>query len=129
MTTLSTLNERAAHLSIIASATLPPGSNVTEGVQSVRGDLRDAKFVESLWEHGRYDYIYHAAAYAAEGLSHFVRNFNYTTNLVASINLINSAVRHEVRCFVFTSSIAVYGANQVPMRKDMTPTPLINTET
>src|SRR5262249_47652212 len=38
-------------------------------------------------------------------------------------NLINAAVNHEVKCFVFTSSIAVYGANRLPMAEDMTPHP------
>ena len=32
-------------------------------------------------------------------------------------------MRHEVKCFVFTSSIAVYGALKPPMREDMVPVP------
>jgi UDP-glucose 4-epimerase len=67
--------------------------------------------------------VYHLAAYAAEGLSHFIRRYNYQNNLVGSINLINLSVLHEIKCFVFTSSIAVYGANQVPMTEDLTPQP------
>jgi UDP-glucose 4-epimerase len=67
------------------------------------------------------DYVYHLAAYAAEGLSHFIRRFNYTNNLIGSANLINEAVKHQVKCFVFTSSIAVYGANQLPMHEDLVP--------
>jgi UDP-glucose 4-epimerase len=70
---------------------------------------------------GPYDYVYHLAAYAAEGLSHFIRRYNYETNLVASINLINQAVKHDTKCFVFTSSIAVYGRNQLPMTEDLAP--------
>ena len=57
----------------------------------------------------RFDYVYHLAAYAAEGLSHFIQRFNYTNNLIGSVNLINAAVNNGVKCFVFTSSIAVYG--------------------
>jgi len=97
--------------------------NVPTGCCFVQGDLRDPAFVASLWEHGPYDYVYHLGAYAAEGLSHFIRRYNYQTNLIASMNLINEAVRHEVKCFVFTSSIAVYGKNQVPMTEDLTPRP------
>ena len=67
--------------------------------------------------------MYHLAAYAAEGLSHFIRKFNYENNLVGSINLINESVKHKVKCFVFTSSIAVYGKGQLPMREDMVPVP------
>jgi UDP-glucose 4-epimerase len=56
-------------------------------------------------------------------LSHFIRRYNYETNLIGSVNLINLAVLHRVKCFVFTSSIAVYGANQLPMTEDLLPQP------
>jgi UDP-glucose 4-epimerase len=97
--------------------------NVPDGATWREGDLRDVAFVESLWEGGRFDYVYHLGAYAAEGLSHFIRRYNYETNLVASVNLINQAVLHEADCFVFTSSIAVYGAGQLPMTEDLVPQP------
>lgn len=93
--------------------------NAPKGARFLRGDLCDASFVDSLWSEQRYDYVYHLAAYGAEGLSHFVRRFNYETNLLSSIHLINNAVRREASSFVFTSSIAVYGASQVPMREEM----------
>ena len=98
--------------------------NVPTGSTWVQGDVRDTDFLDRLWgEHGPFDYVYHLAAYAAEGLSHFIRAFNYRTNLEASANLINRAVLHGARRFTFTSSIAVYGAGQVPMTEDTTPTP------
>ena len=97
--------------------------NVPDGATWREGDLRDVAFVESLWEGGRFDSVYHLGAYAAEGLSHFIRRYNYETNLVASVNLINQAVLHEADCFVFTSSIAVYGAGQLPMTEDLVPQP------
>jgi UDP-glucose 4-epimerase len=97
--------------------------NVPTNTTWVRGDLRDPEFVRSLWDEGPFDFVYHLGAYAAEGLSHFIRSYNYRTNLEASINLINNAVLGDVRRFVFTSSIAVYGAGQVPMREEMAPRP------
>jgi UDP-glucose 4-epimerase len=97
--------------------------NLPLGVTFVRGSVTDVKLVEQLFREHRFRYIYHLAAYAAEGLSHFIRRFNYETNLVGSINLINESVRHEVECFLFTSSIAVYGAGQIPMTEELTPLP------
>lgn len=97
--------------------------NVPRGAEWVKGDLRDPAFVASLWDGKRYDYVYHLAAYAAEGLSHFIRRYNYQTNLVASVNLLNQSVNQGVQCFVFTSSIAVYGSGQAPMTEDMVPRP------
>jgi UDP-glucose 4-epimerase len=79
--------------------------------------------VKRLFDEFRFDYVYHLAAYAAEGLSHFIRRFNYTNNLVGTVNVINESVKHGVRCFVFSSSIAVYGRNQLPMTEDLTPCP------
>ena len=92
--------------------------NIPSGAEFRQGTVTDSEWVASLWADGHYDFVYHLAAYAAEGLSHFVRRYNYETNLIGSINLINQSVLHCAKCFVFTSSIAVYGANQTPMTED-----------
>jgi len=85
----------------------------------------DHDLVDRVFAERRFDAVFHLAAYAAEGLSHFVKRFNYTTNLLGSINLINAAVNvGTVRLFVFTSSIAVYGPGQLPMRESTTPQPV-----
>jgi UDP-glucose 4-epimerase len=97
--------------------------NVPSGARWVEGSITDHTLLSRLYEEARFDYVYHLAAYAAEGLSHFIRQYNYQTNLIGSINLINLSVLHSVRCFVFTSSIAVYGANQVPMVEELIPQP------
>jgi len=97
--------------------------HIPEGAQFVQGSVVDHRLVTSLFAEHKFDYVYHLAAYAAEGLSHFIRRFNYNTNLVGSINLINESVKHKVKCFVFTSSIAVYGKGQLPMTEEMKPEP------
>src|SRR3954453_844799 len=112
-------------MEVVATDDLSGGfrENVPEDARWVEGDLRDAEFVAGLWKDGRFDYVYHLGAYAAEGLSHFIRAYNYRTNLEASVNLVNQAVLADCERFVFTSSIAVYGAGQVPMTEDQTPEP------
>jgi UDP-glucose 4-epimerase len=97
--------------------------NVPEGARFVQGSILDSELLGRLFEKYRFNYVYHLAAYAAEGLSHFIKRFNYQNNLIGSVNLLNEAVNHNVRRFVFTSSIAVYGAGQSPMTEDMTPVP------
>jgi UDP-glucose 4-epimerase len=96
---------------------------VPAGAEFVAGSITDTALINRLFAEHKFDYVFHLAAYAAEGLSHFIKHFNYTNNLLGSVNLINAAVNHDVKCFVFTSSIAVYGRNQVPMREDLTPQP------
>jgi len=98
--------------------------NVPTGARLVIGDLKDANFVAELMKKERFDVVYHLAAYAAEGLSHFIRNYNYQNNLVATTNLITQSIRiGSVNKFVFTSSIAVYGSGRTPMTENMEPLP------
>jgi UDP-glucose 4-epimerase len=98
--------------------------NIVPGARFVEGSITDVGLVNHLFESEHFEYVYHLAAYAAEGLSHFIRRFNYDNNLVGSINLINASVNSGVKCFVFTSSIAVYGASpKLPMTEDTIPHP------
>ena len=97
--------------------------NVNQKALFAEGSVTDVTLVNRLFEQHKFDYIFHLAAYAAEGLSHFIRRFNYENNLIGSINLINAAVNNDVKCFVFASSIAVYGKNQLPMTEELVPQP------
>jgi UDP-glucose 4-epimerase len=99
-------------------------ANVPAGATFVAGSVVDPELVEELFQAHGFSAVFHLAAYAAEGLSHFIRRFNYTNNVLGSVNLLNAAVRAEtVERFVFTSSIAVYGAAQTPMTEEVTPEP------
>jgi UDP-glucose 4-epimerase len=97
--------------------------NVDPRARTVVGSIVDEALVTDLFRTERFDCVYHLAAYAAEGLSHFIRRFNYDNNLIGSVTLINAAVNGDVRCFVYTSSIAVYGENQLPMHEALIPQP------
>ncbi len=97
--------------------------NVPAETEFIEGSILDADLLQKIFEINNITHIFHAAAYAAEGLSHFIKRFNYNNNLIGSVNLINMAINHEVKCFVFTSSIAVYGQGQLPFTEDMTPHP------
>src|SRR5512141_1294052 len=98
--------------------------NVPSGAQFVEGSILDVALIDRLFAAHAFDYVYHLAAYAAEGLSHFIKRFNYNNNLIGSVNLINASVNHAVKCFVFTSSIAVYGsAPELPMTEETHPHP------
>jgi len=97
--------------------------NVPAGALFVEGSVLNNSMIGELFREHHFDYVFHLAAYAAEGLSHFIKRFNYNNNVIGSVNLINAAVNHHVKCFVFTSSIAVYGAGQTPMTEVMIPIP------
>lgn len=97
--------------------------NVPPGVRFYHGSALDEALVERVFREHRPAAVFHLAAYAAEGLSHFIRVFNYSNNVIGSMTLVNAAVRHDVGTFLFTSSIAVYGALAGHAREDMNPRP------
>lgn len=97
--------------------------NVPEAASFVRGTITDHTLVDRLFEERRFEFVYHLAAYAAEGLSPFIKRFNYTNNVIGSVNLINASINHGVRGFVFASSIAVYGSAALPMTEETRPQP------
>lgn len=96
---------------------------VPNEAEFVEGSILDRENIQWLFDQHRFDYVFHLAAYAAEGLSHFIKAFNYQNNVIGSINLINASVNHDVKCFVFTSSIAVYGSAKLPMAESAHPEP------
>jgi UDP-glucose 4-epimerase len=65
--------------------------------------------IENCFEVHKPDYVFHFAAYAAEGLSPFIRQYNYENNLVATARIVNQCIKHDVKRLVFTSTMAVYG--------------------
>lgn len=98
--------------------------NVPKGVEFYQLSLENQKALEVVFETEKPDYVYHFAAYAAEGLSPFIRNFNYKNNLVCSANVINECIKHGVKKIIFTSSMAVYGEQEPPFKESMNPHPI-----
>lgn len=96
---------------------------VPEGAKFLRGSASDMNFINDVFNNYDFHAVYALQAYAAEGLSHFVRKFNYENNLVSTINLINAAVNTGVKTFIFTSSIAVYGDQEPPFTETQPVTP------
>lgn len=100
-------------------AFVPKGENFT----FVKLNLENRKKVVNLFEEHKPEVLLHFAAYAAEGLSPFIRNFNYRNNLICSANLINECITHNTK-FIFTSSMAVYGNQIPPFTEDKIPQPI-----
>ena len=61
--------------------------NIPAGVEFVRGSVTDAQLLGKLFAEHKFHTVYHLGAYAAEGLSHFIRHFNYENNLIGSVLL------------------------------------------
>ena len=112
------------HVTVLDDLTGGFRENVPSGAAFVHGSIVDDALVDGLFRTRQFEYVYHLAAYAAEGLSHFIKRFNYTNNVIGSVTLLNAAINHGVRGFVFTSSIAVYGRSpELPMTEETLPRP------
>lgn len=82
--------------------------NINSSIKFYKLDLiRDS--ISDLFQKYDIDYVFHFAAYAAEGLSPFIRGFNYDNNLKSTARIVNQCIKHDVKRLIFTSTMAVYG--------------------
>ena len=82
-------------------------------------DLRNRrKTVEYITEL-KPDIIFHLAADATEGRSQFTPFSAIDRNLVAYMNLLVPAIKNGLKKIILTSSMSVYGAQQVPFSEDL----------
>ena len=86
-------------------------------------NLVDDKNLNYIFSTEKPDYVFHFAAYAAVGLSPFIRKHNYLNNVVASANVINSCINHAVKKIIFSSSMDVYGTQEPPFIETQRPQP------
>jgi UDP-glucose 4-epimerase len=98
---------------------IPKGENF----KFIKVNLENQKKIKEIFNEHKPDVLCHFAAYAAEGLSPFIRNFNYRNNLICSANLINECITHNTK-IIFTSSMAVYGEQEPPFTEDKKPQPI-----
>ena len=99
--------------------------NIPKKVEFYKFDLKELDKVNKLFNQHRPDMVYHFAAYAAEGLSPFIRKFNYENNLIASTNLITCSIKYDIKRFIFASSMSVYGDKyKPPFHEDLQQSPI-----
>jgi UDP-glucose 4-epimerase len=98
--------------------------NIPQNVTFYKINLLDFEKVTEIFKEHKIDLVYHFAAYAAEGLSPFIRKFNYKDNLLTTTHLVNCCVEYDVKRLIFTSSMAVYGSSQAPFDESMKPNPI-----
>lgn len=97
---------------------------VDSRVQLFECDLLDTDAVDQAFRLlGHHGVVYHFAAYAAVGMSPFIRKFNYTNNLVATAQIINLCIKYHAQRLVFASSMDVYGSQPPPFTEELTPAP------
>lgn len=116
--------ENHPEFSVIGIDNLSGGyiDNVNAKVTFYQKDCNDD--LSSIFKEHKPTYVFHFAAYAAEGLSPFIRRFNYRNNLEATSNIVNNCIKHEVKRLIFTSTMAVYGHGTPPFDESHIPQPV-----
>jgi UDP-glucose 4-epimerase len=97
--------------------------NINSKVEFINLDVCSNK-LESIFVKHKPDYVFHFAAYAAEGLSPFIRKYNYQNNLLATANIVNCCVKYNTTRLIFTSTMAVYGEGTPPFDESHQPAPI-----
>ena len=82
------------------------------GGEFVLGDLADKAALETLFGTHRFDGVMHFASCIQVGESVIEPARYYENNVTNTLNLLNIMVKHQVRCFIFSSTAAVYGEPQ-----------------
>ncbi|MDA8987999.1 NAD-dependent epimerase/dehydratase family protein [Candidatus Pelagibacter ubique] len=99
--------------------------NINPKVKFYKFNLTNLEKLKEVFKKENIEIIYHFAAYAAEGLSPFIRKFNYENNVIASSNLITCSIEFSIKKFIFASSMAVYGEKyEPPFHEDLLQAPI-----
>jgi UDP-glucose 4-epimerase len=97
--------------------------NLHDLVEFFPVDILDDK-VSEVFSTYRPDYVFHFAAFAAEGLSPFVRSYNYRNNLEATSKIVTECIKNDVTRLIFSSTMGVYGDNPTPFYESDQPNPI-----
>lgn len=128
------LDEYKNEFNIIGIDNLSGGyyKNIPSDINFLHIDLENKpqkdlfSMIDKILDGEQLHYIAHFAAYAAEGLSPFIREYNYSNNLIATAKLINYGIKKNIDRFLFTSSMAVYGnqMEKLPFDESIDPQPI-----
>lgn len=82
--------------------------NVNKNAIFYKRDL-SSNSIDDIFRKHNIDIAYHFACYAAEGLSPFMRNFNYRNNILCTTNIVNNCINFKVKRLIYASSMSIYG--------------------
>lgn len=97
--------------------------NVNDKATRFLFDLRDVETTDHAISQIKPEIVYHLAANAAENKAQFSPIDITSRNYSAFINTLTPFIKYGGKRFVFTSSIAVYGALQTPFKETDKPEP------
>ena len=110
------LNDAGHQVTILDNFSTGLRENIDARATLVEGDMQDLTLLDRLLGSGdsgsaeKFDSVIHFAALKAAGESMEKPDLYTRANLIATMNLLNTMVRHDIKNFVFSSSAATYGS-------------------
>lgn len=98
--------------------------NVPKTITFIKCDLRNGQETEKIVKKIKAPLVYHLAAWAHEGLSHFMPKLITENNYNAFLNLLVPSIKNGLQRIVITSSFSVYGDQKPPFSENMPTKPV-----
>jgi UDP-glucose 4-epimerase len=117
------LIEEGHHVAVLDDLSGGNIENMNPKANYLTVDLRDAQRTDVVIKHFHPEVVFHLAANAAENKAQFSPIDVTSRNYSAFINTLTPFIKYGGKRFVFTSSIAVYGALQTPFKETDKPEP------
>lgn len=84
-------------------------SDAVSGAELIVGDVADAALLDSIFTTHPIDAVMHFASFIQVGESVVKPAKYYENNVAKTLVLLAAMVRHNVRCFIFSSTAAIFG--------------------
>ncbi len=91
----------------------------------VHGDLADVQILNTLFCRNKFDGVMHFASHIQVGESVIEPAKYYHNNLTCTLNLLDVMCAHDVKCFIFSSTAAIFGEpQQIPIDENHPKNPI-----
>ncbi|MGO9013557.1 MAG: NAD-dependent epimerase/dehydratase family protein [Dissulfurispiraceae bacterium] len=98
-------------------------SNIPSGAEFTLVDLSKDDFVKGL-PHGKFDAVFHLAAQSSGEISFDDPAYDLKTNCLSTLLLLDWCYKEGISRFVYTSSMSVYGDQEIqPVKENALPVP------
>lgn len=107
--TVRALIEKGENVAVIDSLETGHAAAVHPKARFYKGDIRDRRFLDEVFEKERADVIIHFAAFSLVGESMSDPLKYYDNNVNGTRTLLQAMAAHDIKKIVFSSTAAVYG--------------------
>lgn len=75
----------------------------------IEGDIADVELLDKLFSENNFDGVMHFASFIQVGESVAKPSMYYRNNVTNTLSLLDAMIEHDIKCFIFSSTAAVFG--------------------